>query len=44
MLELVRIELETTMALLGVTALRQLDKTYVAKADASIGRGPFPLL
>jgi isopentenyl diphosphate isomerase/L-lactate dehydrogenase-like FMN-dependent dehydrogenase len=44
MLELVRIEIETTMALLGVTALRQLDKSYVAKADASIGRGAFPLL
>jgi isopentenyl diphosphate isomerase/L-lactate dehydrogenase-like FMN-dependent dehydrogenase len=44
MLELLRIEVETTMALLGVTALRQLDKSYVAKADASIGRGPFPLL
>ncbi len=44
MLELVRIEVETTMALLGVTTLRQLDKSYVAKADASIGRGAFPLL
>jgi isopentenyl diphosphate isomerase/L-lactate dehydrogenase-like FMN-dependent dehydrogenase len=44
MLELMRIEIETTMALLGVTSLKQLDTSYIAMADASIGTGPFPLL
>ena len=44
MLELVRIEIETTMALLGVTKLKQLDRSYIARADASIGTGSFPLL
>lgn len=44
MLELLRVEIETTMALLGVTSLKQLDTSYLAMADASIGMGPFPLL
>jgi glycolate oxidase len=44
MLELLRLEIETTMALLGVTSLKQLDTSYIARADASIGRGAFPLL
>jgi len=44
MLELMQIEIETTMALLGITSLRQLDSSYVARAEASIGRGAFPLL
>ena len=44
MLELLRIEIETTMALLGVTSLKQLDRSYVERCDASIGNGAFPLL
>jgi isopentenyl diphosphate isomerase/L-lactate dehydrogenase-like FMN-dependent dehydrogenase len=44
MLELLRLEIETTMALLGVTSLKQLDTSYIVRADASIGRGAFPLL
>jgi isopentenyl diphosphate isomerase/L-lactate dehydrogenase-like FMN-dependent dehydrogenase len=44
MLELVGIEIETTMALLGVTKLKHLDTSYIARADASAGGGPFPLL
>jgi glycolate oxidase len=44
MLELVEYELRTTMGLLGVTALSQLNASYVRRADASIGRGAFPLL
>ena len=44
MLELMRIEIETTMALLGVTSLKQLNGSYLAMADASIGAGAFPLV
>jgi isopentenyl diphosphate isomerase/L-lactate dehydrogenase-like FMN-dependent dehydrogenase len=44
MLELMQIEIETTMALLGITSLAQIDSSYIARADASIGRGAFPLL
>lgn len=44
MLEIMRVEIETTMALLGITSLKQLDASYVARADASVGRGAFPLL
>jgi isopentenyl diphosphate isomerase/L-lactate dehydrogenase-like FMN-dependent dehydrogenase len=44
MLEILRIEIETTMALLGVTTLKQLDRSYIERCDASIGNGPFPLL
>jgi isopentenyl diphosphate isomerase/L-lactate dehydrogenase-like FMN-dependent dehydrogenase len=44
MLELMHIEIETTMALLGVTSLKQLDASYLARADASFGRGAFPLV
>ena len=43
MLELVAYELRTAMGLLGVTALTQLNASYVRRADASIGRGAFPL-
>jgi isopentenyl diphosphate isomerase/L-lactate dehydrogenase-like FMN-dependent dehydrogenase len=44
MLELMQVEIETTMALIGVTSLKQIDASYVERAEASIGRGPFPLL
>jgi glycolate oxidase len=44
MLELMQVEIETTMALIGVTSLKQIDASYVTRAEASIGRGPFPLL
>jgi isopentenyl diphosphate isomerase/L-lactate dehydrogenase-like FMN-dependent dehydrogenase len=44
MLELVRLEIETTMALLGVTKLKQLDSSYIARVDPGVGAGPFPLL
>jgi isopentenyl diphosphate isomerase/L-lactate dehydrogenase-like FMN-dependent dehydrogenase len=44
MLEIVEFELRTAMGLLGVTSLAQLDASYVRRADASIGRGAFPLL
>ncbi len=44
MLELVENEVRTSMGLLGVTSLAQLNPTYVRRADASIGRGAFPLL
>jgi isopentenyl diphosphate isomerase/L-lactate dehydrogenase-like FMN-dependent dehydrogenase len=44
MLEIVEFELRTAMGLLGVTSLGQLDASYVRRADASIGRGAFPLL
>jgi glycolate oxidase len=44
MLEILRIEIETTMALLGVTSLKQLDRSYIERCDASIGNGAFPLL
>jgi isopentenyl diphosphate isomerase/L-lactate dehydrogenase-like FMN-dependent dehydrogenase len=44
MLELVENEVVTSMGLLGVTSLKQLNPSYVRRADASIGRGAFPLL
>jgi glycolate oxidase len=44
MLELLRGEVETTMALLGVTRLKDVDRSYVARAGASAGAGAFPLL
>ena len=44
MLEIVEYELRTAMGLLGVTQLSQLDASFVRRADASIGRGAFPLL
>ena len=44
MLDLMLVEIETTMALLGVTSLKQIDASYIGPADASIGRGAFPLL
>jgi glycolate oxidase len=45
MLELLRIELETTMALLGVTSIGEIDESYVARDDTHFGGGsPFPLL
>ena len=44
MLEIVEYEMRTSMGLLGVTALAQLNGSYMRRADASIGRGPFPLL
>jgi glycolate oxidase len=44
MLELVENEVLTSMGLLGVTSLAQLNPSYVRRADASIGRGAFPLL
>ena len=44
MLEIVEYELRTAMGLLGVTSLAQLNASYVRRADASIGRGAFPLL
>jgi glycolate oxidase len=44
MLELVEYEVRTTMGLLGVTSLAQLNASYIRRADASIGRGAFPLL
>ena len=45
MLELIRIEIETTMALIGVTSIGELDETYVARAEGHAGSGTaFPLL
>jgi isopentenyl diphosphate isomerase/L-lactate dehydrogenase-like FMN-dependent dehydrogenase len=44
MLELVENEVVTSMGLLGVTSLKQLNPSYLRRADASIGRGPFPHL
>jgi isopentenyl diphosphate isomerase/L-lactate dehydrogenase-like FMN-dependent dehydrogenase len=45
MLELLRIEIEATMALLGVTALGQLDETYLARDNHRAGSvTAFPLL
>ena len=44
MLEIVEYELHTSMGLLGITKLSQLDTSYIRQADASIGRGAFPLL
>jgi isopentenyl diphosphate isomerase/L-lactate dehydrogenase-like FMN-dependent dehydrogenase len=44
MLEIVEYELRTAMGLLGVTSLAQIDASYIRRADASIGRGAFPLL
>lgn len=44
MLHLVEYELRTAMGLLGVTALAQLNASYVRRADPSVGRGAFPLL
>jgi glycolate oxidase len=44
MLELVENEVLTSMGLLGVTSLKQLNSSYLRRADASIGRGAFPLL
>lgn len=44
MLEIVEYEMTTAMALLGVTALDQLNASYVRRADPGIGRGAFPLL
>ena len=45
MLELLRIEIETTMALIGVTSIGELDATYVARDDNRAGSiTPFPLL
>lgn len=44
MLELVEYELRTSMGLLGVTSLAQLNPSYLRRADASIVRGAFPHL
>ncbi len=44
MLEIVEYEVRTAMGLLGVTSLAQLDGSYLRRADASVGRGAFPLL
>jgi isopentenyl diphosphate isomerase/L-lactate dehydrogenase-like FMN-dependent dehydrogenase len=44
MLQLVRAEIKTTLALLGVTKFKHLDRSYVAPADPIIGVGAFPLL
>jgi isopentenyl diphosphate isomerase/L-lactate dehydrogenase-like FMN-dependent dehydrogenase len=45
MLELLRIEIETTMALIGVTSVGELDASYVARDDNRAGSvTPFPLL
>jgi isopentenyl diphosphate isomerase/L-lactate dehydrogenase-like FMN-dependent dehydrogenase len=44
MLELMEAEIRTSMGLLGVTSLAQLTPAYVRRADASIGRGAFPLI
>jgi hypothetical protein len=45
MLELLRIEIETTMALIGATAIGEIDASYVARDDTHFGGGsPFPLL
>jgi len=44
MLELLERELRTSMGLLGVTNLGQLDGSYVRRADASAAREPFPHL
>jgi isopentenyl diphosphate isomerase/L-lactate dehydrogenase-like FMN-dependent dehydrogenase len=44
MLEIVEYEMRTSMGLLGVSALAQLNGSYMRRADASIGRGAFPLL
>jgi glycolate oxidase len=45
MLELLRIEVETAMALIGVTSIGELDATYVARDDNRAGSiTPFPLL
>ncbi len=39
MLEIVEFEMRTSMGLLGVTSLAQLNGSYMRRADASIGRG-----
>ena len=44
MLEIVAYELHTSMGLLGVTSLAQLNPSYLRRADASIGVGAFPHL
>lgn len=44
LLELMQIEIETTMALLGVTRLKELDGSYLSNTGRSVGRGAFPLL
>jgi glycolate oxidase len=44
MLELLEYELRTSMGLLGVTSLAQLNPSYLRRADASIVRGSFPHL
>ena len=44
LLEMLEHEIKTSMALLGVTSLDALDTTYIARADASVSPGAFPLL
>ncbi|HEY5348410.1 MAG TPA: alpha-hydroxy acid oxidase [Candidatus Lustribacter sp.] len=45
MLELIRVEIEATMALIGVSALGELDETYVARDNNRAGSvTAFPLL
>jgi isopentenyl diphosphate isomerase/L-lactate dehydrogenase-like FMN-dependent dehydrogenase len=45
MLELLRIEIETTMALIGVTSLGEIDQTYIARDTNRAGSvTAFPLL
>lgn len=44
MLELMEYELRTSMGLLGVCSLSQLNGSYLRRADASIVRGAFPHL
>lgn len=45
MLELLRIEIETTMALIGATSIGEIDATYVARDDTHFGgASAFPLL
>ncbi len=45
MLELIRVEIEATMALIGVTSLGQIDESYVARDENRAGSlTAFPLL
>jgi isopentenyl diphosphate isomerase/L-lactate dehydrogenase-like FMN-dependent dehydrogenase len=44
MLEITEFEIETTMKLLGVTSLAQLNTSFLRDVDASVCTGAFPLL
>ncbi len=44
MLEIMEFEIETSMALMGVTSLAQLNPSFLRHVDASCAAGAFPLL